>query len=225
VNYTYESRRFDEAKAALVEAALIDYDCDGVFQLHRTFDEEIQRAFDVASILLCHIFLKQIMGRPSFLHWETCKNYIQHAISLCWRYKMLRQTHDLKLTPSFLNFRTSRNWYLYEIGDHVQNLPLALIVKHACTDKANYVYSNILNSEAVSEFETNHTRRATWIWNERLAIRRKFIEPKDENLMNTINNSGRSETSEDRWETALRHLDGRKRSLKLLVKRLEVHWD
>ena len=93
--------------------------------------------------------------------------------------------------------------YTYEVGEHEEAKKLLKIAFEVCTDRDSLLYAHFCNTAGVIDFELNHLQESREFMEEALRIRRKHLEPDDEELANSISNMGNIECAEGNIKTAL----------------------
>ncbi|KAH0536242.1 hypothetical protein FGG08_006864 [Glutinoglossum americanum] len=171
--------------------------------------EGLQDAFDSAVRLFYEAFPKQVNGRPLYPEWQRCQRYIQGSLFLAHRfaYKLRKMEPPVRIPQAFVKLLANCAWYLYEIGDHIENLQILEIAYESCEDKESLLCAHLRNTAGVSYFELNSLTRARECLQKSLAIRESLLDPDNEEVANTINNLGLVESAKGELEAAMRLFD------------------
>ncbi|KAI1378147.1 hypothetical protein F4677DRAFT_414521 [Hypoxylon crocopeplum] len=200
-------------KEELISLALIDLK-DEELSIHRLVQTTclhhiepsmLQTAFEVVCTLLNKAFPKQLYGRPLVPEWPTCLLYAPHVQSIAHRYEEFKS--KLTATSEFLQVLSNCAWYLHEIGAWDDSGDMVRIAKSACPDKEGLMYSHLENTLGASTFELNELETCRKSLESALNIRRKHLEPGDEDLLCTINNYANLQSGSGHPEEALKLYD------------------
>ncbi|KAI9817882.1 MAG: hypothetical protein M1827_001001 [Pycnora praestabilis] len=208
------SKALQDAIRELLDANLIRRE-GRVINVHRVVqeafnylsEEELQDAFNSAVHIVYEAFPKQVNGRPLVPHWQQCQRYVQDALTLAFNYRKLKRSKlfTLKSPRRLTRLLANCTWYLYEIGDHLENLKVLEIAFDTAETKDSLIYAHLRNTAGVSHFELNDLPQCRECLEIALDIRKRLLPPDHEELANTINNMGNLEAAEGQLEQALEY--------------------
>jgi hypothetical protein len=113
-----EGASIDDAIESLQNLNLINRD-DEILSLHRLVQSgylydsicDRQTAFEHASLVICHIFPKQIKGRWLFGEWAQCQANVKHVLALAQCYETLKKEKlEVKPCNDFVNVLLNCAW-------------------------------------------------------------------------------------------------------------------
>ncbi|KAI1125146.1 P-loop containing nucleoside triphosphate hydrolase protein [Nemania abortiva] len=201
-----DSRAYREAEAQLLDLSLAQKTF-GKEQLsiHRLVQFEFgyflekkdplkrQFAFEYAAKLLCRAFPKQIKGRPMYPVWSTCQEYYAHIISLGKHYMNGSPTlKKLRPTSELCEAISNCAWYLRERGAAELDYLLAAGLR-ACRqirgpEEIELIYAHIRNTQGAQHDDRGLFELAIPYFKECLEIRKKYLDPADEELSGVLHN-------------------------------------
>ncbi|KAI1427346.1 hypothetical protein F5Y12DRAFT_792364 [Xylaria sp. FL1777] len=206
LQFLEDSLAYWEAEAQLLDLSLAQKTFGtGQLSIHRLVQFEFgyflekqdpqqrQLAFEYAAKLLCQAFPKQIKGRPMYLVWSTCQQYYSHIISLGKHYMNSSPgLKKLRPTREFCEAISNCAWYLRERGAAEVN-DLLLAGLNACREirgpkELELIYAHILNTVGAQQDDLGHSKFAIPYFLECLEIRRKYLDPADEELSGVLHN-------------------------------------
>ncbi|KAI0433436.1 hypothetical protein F5Y09DRAFT_298923 [Xylaria sp. FL1042] len=206
LQFLEDSLTYWEAEAQLLDLSLAQKTLGtGQLSIHRLVQFEFeyfldkrnqqqrQLAFEYAAKLLCRAFPKQVKGRPMYSVWSTCQEYYAHILNLCKKYtkgspglKKLRPTRD------FCEAISNCAWYLRERGavelDDVLTAGLNACQELRGPEEIEMIYAHIHNTAGAKEDDLGNFKLAIPHFLECLTIRRKYLDPADDELSGVLHN-------------------------------------
>ncbi|RSL88039.1 hypothetical protein CEP51_001902 [Fusarium floridanum] len=173
------------------------------YLFHIKSDEQ-QTMFNYASILVNHLFPKQIKGRQLYEKWAQCQKWIQHGASLAALFGKFRDAKVLfEYTRPFVELMENCAWYMYEAGNRQGTIDLVTSGVNACGENDELGRAHLLNSKGLTYFFLNDLVQCREALAESQSIRERLLSSADEELANTYLNLGNLEAAEGRHDLAI----------------------
>ncbi|RTE84430.1 hypothetical protein BHE90_001017 [Fusarium euwallaceae] len=212
LEFCQEEFEVDEAADILRNIGLIEQH-KNILTIHRLVQvaylfhiksDEQQTMFNYASVLVNHLFPKQIKGRQLYEQWAQCQKWIQHGASLAALFGKFRDAKVLfEYTRPFVELMENCAWYMYEAGNRQGTIDLVTSGVTACGEKDELGRAHLLNSKGLTYFFLNDLVRCREALAESQSIRERLLSSADEELANTYLNLGNLEAAEGRHDLAI----------------------
>ncbi|RAQ60826.1 NB-ARC and TPR domain protein [Aspergillus flavus] len=211
---------FEDAKAELLRAALIDRDPrTKSISVHRLIQQvtlsglspvDKTRYFDLCCQLLCQAFPSSWTDQEHvwvYHAWKACEKCLRHVMFLAERFAQVEG--GLKCLDTFIELLLRCSWYLYEAEYYEESLNLLQVCLQALERKGDTNssrYAQAHNVTGLVQVDLRENNKALQSLKIALKIREKILPPTDWGIGVSISNVGFAYTEQGDLTQAMNYL-------------------